>query len=84
MVLPCQSGTLSAMGKSRTMKNVQHRQPKRASAEQLSEHRYLELMRGVSALFAAAEIDEGAQKAAVIEDIKRTMSAFGLTVEDLR
>lgn len=41
-------------------------------------------MRGVSALFAAAEIDEGAQKAAVIEDIKRTMSEFGLTVEDLR
>lgn len=65
------------------MKNVQHRQPKRASAEQLSGHRYLELMRGVSALFTAAEIDEGAQKA-VIEDIKRTMSEFGLTVEDLR
>lgn len=66
------------------MKNVPLRQTKRASAGQLSEHRYLELMRGVSALFAAAEIDEGAQKAAVIEEIKRTMSEFGLTVEDLR
>ena len=65
------------------MKNVQHRQPKRPNAEQLSEHRYLELMRGVSALFAAEEIDQDAQKAAVIDDIKRTMSEFGLTVEDL-
>ncbi len=65
------------------MKNVQHRRSKRTSAEQLSEHRYLELMRGVSALFDAEEIDQDAQKAAVIEDIKRTMSEFGLTVEDL-
>jgi hypothetical protein len=66
------------------MKNAPLRQTKRARAEHLSEHRYLELMSGISALFAAAEIDDGAQKAAVIEQIKRTMSEFGLTVEDLR
>lgn len=66
------------------MKNASRQQTKRACVEQLSEHRYLELVRGISTLFAAAEIDDGAQKAAVIEDIKRTMSEFGLTVEDLR
>ncbi|MBE0589868.1 MAG: hypothetical protein CVU36_25005 [Betaproteobacteria bacterium HGW-Betaproteobacteria-9] len=65
------------------MKTSQSRQVKRASAEQLSDQRYLELLRSASTFFAAAEYDAGAQRASVIDDIKKTMAQYGLTVDDL-
>lgn len=49
----------------------------------LGDNRYEELVRQASAFFAAAERDEVAEKAAAIEDIKRRLLEYGLTVEDL-
>lgn len=49
----------------------------------LGDNRFEELVRQASAFFAAAERDEVAGKAAVIEEIKLRMLEYGLTVEDL-
>ena len=49
----------------------------------LGDNRFEELVRQASAFFAAAERDEVAEKAAVIEEIKLRMREYGLTVEDL-
>lgn len=67
------------------MKTSQSRQvkSKRTNAEQLSDQRYLELLRSASTFFAAAEYDDGAQRASVIDDIKKTLALHGLTVDDL-
>ena len=49
----------------------------------LGDNRFEELVRQASAFFAAAERDEVAEKAAAIEDIRRRMIEYGLTVDDL-
>lgn len=49
----------------------------------LGDNRFEELVRKASAFFAAAERDEVAEKAAAIEDIRRRMIEYGLTVDDL-
>lgn len=49
----------------------------------LGDNRFEELVRQASAFFAAAERDEVAEKVAAIEDIRRRMIEYGLTVEDL-
>ncbi len=49
----------------------------------LGDNRFEELVRQASAFFAAAERDEVAEKAAAIDDIKRRMFEYGLTVDDL-
>jgi pyruvate/2-oxoacid:ferredoxin oxidoreductase alpha subunit len=49
----------------------------------LGDNRFEELVRQASAFFAAAERDEVAEKAVAIEDIRRRMIEYGLTVDDL-
>ncbi|MEZ5646279.1 MAG: hypothetical protein R3E94_12765 [Burkholderiaceae bacterium] len=76
------------------MKHKPHRdQPRRTPStrtppsptrtDPLSDDRFQMLMRAAGSFFAAAENDTVAERAAVIEDIRRTMAEYGLTVDDL-
>lgn len=49
----------------------------------MGEERFQELMRGASALFAAAERDEVAEKAQTIKEIKALMGHYNLSLADL-
>lgn len=49
----------------------------------LSDDRYRSLVQAASAFFAAAEGDTVAKRAEVIDDIKRLMVEYNLTLEDL-
>lgn len=71
-----------------------HQRPGRKSeqsrfraGESLGEQRYQELMRGLSHIFAEAELGaprpNAAQRKEVIEEINALMSLHGLTVEDI-
>lgn len=49
----------------------------------LSDDRYRSLVQAASAFFAAAEGDTVSKRAEVIDDIKRLMVEYNLTLEDL-
>lgn len=65
-------------------KNSPGRRPlHRTSPTPLSENRYLDLLAQASAFLSDAETDADAQRHQAIEEIKATMQAHGITVEDL-